>query len=144
MSWDAEWGLARLVGQWRIVREIAGQGSMSGVAVFERMADGRVLYRESAELWLHNGTRLFGKQRYFYQAIDGSFAVYFYETGELFEKVRFAAKSGGEYVAAAQHLCKEDRYVSEYRFLEDGRFSIRHVVRGPRKDYVVETVYVKD
>lgn len=141
-TWSEEWGLTRLLGQWRIVREVAGQASMSGVAVLERMADGRVFYRESAEVWLKNGKRLRGEQRYFYQAIEHGFAVYFYETGELFEQVSFAGKVGGEYVAAAEHRCKDDSYVSEYRFGEDGRFSVRHTVRGPRKDYVVQTMYV--
>ena len=144
VGWDAEWGLARLVGQWRIVREVAGQASMSGVAVFERMADGRVFYREYAEVWLLNGKRLRGEQRYFYQAIDKGFAVFLYETGEGFERVEFAAKMGGEYVAAAEHHCKDDRYASEYRFHEDGWFQVRHTVRGPRKDYVVQTLYVQD
>ena len=144
LNWAGAWGLTRFVGQWRIVREIVGQGSMSGVAVFEPMADGLVFYRESAEVRLHNGTRLRGEQRYFYQAIDKGFAVFFYETGELFERVEFAAKVTGEYIAVAEHHCKDDRYASEYRFHEDGWFRVQHTVRGPRKNYVVETVYVQD
>jgi hypothetical protein len=140
-SWESEWGLERLLGEWRIEREIPGQGSMSGIASFVVAGDSGVLYRESGEVRLHDGTRLRGEQCYFYKAITNGFAVYFHDSAELFERVTFLGGEGEAWVGRAEHLCKSDVYASRYVFYGDGTFEIRHAVRGPRKDYSIQTRY---
>ncbi len=140
-GWEAEWGLGRLVGEWSFERTIRGQGCMTGVAVVEPVGDGRMNYRESGELRLEDGQRLRGEQRYVYERLDQGFAVRFHGTGELFHRVMFRWGEGGLWKASAEHTCKADVYVSEYVFRGDGTFSVEHVVRGPRKDYVIATCY---
>lgn len=140
-GWEAEWGLEGLLGEWRFERTIRGQGCMTGVAVLEPMGDGRVEYRESGELRLDDGQRLRGEQRYVYERLKQGFAVRFDGTGELFHRVMFAGAEGGVWKARAEHRCKADVYVSEYVFRGDGTFEVEHVVRGPRKNYVITTCY---
>jgi hypothetical protein len=144
VEWASEWALERLLGEWRLERTISGQGQMSGTASFQSAENRRVLYRESGELLLESGTRLHGEQRYFYERTDGGFAVYFHGTGELFEQVILAVDAAGDWIGRAEHLCVADVYASEYLFRVDGTFEVRHQVRGPRKDYTIRTVYVRD
>jgi hypothetical protein len=144
VSWDEEWGFERLFGVWQLNREISGQGRMSGIAAFETVDVGRALYRESGELWLEEGTRLRGEQRYFYERAESGFTIHFHDTGELFERVTFEAGSGGTWVGRAEHYCKADVYRSEYLFRRDQRFEVSHQVHGPRKDFTIRTVYIRD
>jgi hypothetical protein len=114
---------------------------MSGIASFVMTEEGGLLYREAGEVRFHDGTRLRGEQRYFYEAITNGFAVYFYDSSELFERVTFLEVEGEAWVGRAEHLCKADVYASRYVFYGDGTFEIRHAVRGPRKDYSIQTRY---
>jgi len=134
----------RLLGRWSFAREISGQGSMTGVATFDAVSDGRAEYRESGELSLVSGERLRAEQRYVYERADGGFAVYLHATNELFQRVVFSVDESGVWKGNASHLCRADVYDSEYWFCTDGTFTVRHVVRGPKKDYVIRTVYRRD
>ena len=74
------------------------------------------------------------------QLADG-FVLCFAETGAVFEEVQFVPEAEGTLWAEATHLCGEDRYHSEYRLGPGRRFTIRHAVFGPRKEYVSETTF---
>jgi hypothetical protein len=136
--------LERLLGRWSLVREISGHGSMTGVATFEGVDANCALYRESGELRLKGGETLRAEQRYVYAQVEGGFTVHFHDTGELFQCVAFTAGEGDGWKGSASHRCKADVYDSEYCFGGDGTFLVRHAVRGPRKDYVIRTVYRRD
>lgn len=113
---------------------------MSGAASFAEMGDGIALYSERGELRLTNGTVLRAGQRYLYERVEDGFAVLFCETGREFQRVRPEIGEGVDWVGFGEHLCGADLYVTEYRF-GDGSFVVRHTVRGPRKDYVIRTLY---
>jgi hypothetical protein len=134
----------RLLGRWSFVREISGQGSMTGAATFERVDANCAEYRESGELRLKGGQTLRAEQRYVYAKVEGGFTVCFHDTGELFQRVVFAAGEGEVWKGSASHLCKADVYDSEYCLRGDGTFVVHHAVRGPRKDYEIRTVYRRD
>ena len=114
---------------------------MSGIASFVVAGEGGLLYRESGEVRLHDGTRLRGEQCYFYKAIANGFAVYFRDSAELFQRVTFSTAENGVWAGQAKHLCKADVYASRYVFYGNGTFEVRHAVRGPRKDYSIQTRY---
>jgi hypothetical protein len=144
VTWQEKWGFERLFGVWQLNREISGQGRMTGIAAFEALDARRALYRESGELWLEEGTRLRGEQRYFYERAEGGFAIHFHDSGELFERVIFEVGVGGIWVGRAEHHCEADVYRSEYLFRRGERFEVSHNVRGPRKYYTIRTVYTRD
>jgi len=67
--------------------------------------------------------------------------VYFAEEPpRLFHQIELRP-DGDAFAGSATHACSPDVYRSDYRFLADGTFVIRHAVRGPRKDYVSTTVF---
>jgi len=99
------------------------------------------MYYEDGELRLDDGQTLHSRQRYVYEKSEGGFAVFFYDTQELFHLATFEAGEDGELRADASHLCKDDRYVTQYTIRSDGSFEVRHLVNGPRKDYSIRTVY---
>ena len=134
--------LRRLIGRWSLERTIDGQASMRGTAGFEPTADDWIEYREEGELRLANGQRFDAERRYRYSELAGGFAVFFAETpARLFHEVTLERRPGSVLAGHASHLCARDHYRSEYLFAPDDSFSVRHEVRGPRKEYTISTVY---
>jgi hypothetical protein len=147
-----------LAGAWFLERVIAGQGSnqgsmpqgsmpqgsMSGAATFRRLESGGLAYREEGRLLLPSGEAFDAFRDYLYDRVSGGFAVFFPETPpRLFHEIRLRAEAGGALIGAAEHLCGQDHYATRYAFHPDGRFTLHHDVRGPRKDYASTTVYTR-
>ncbi|NVM89913.1 hypothetical protein FHT32_003570 [Variovorax sp. SG517] len=132
----------RLAGEWRLQRTIEGQATMSGVARFTPLeAEGMLSYREEGRIRLADGKEFEGHREYVFERAPGGFAVHFAETPpRLFHAIAIV-RDGNGLAGSATHLCTPDTYDSSYRFLPDGTFTIRHVVHGPRKDYLSETVF---
>lgn len=45
--------------------------------------------------------------------------------------------------SSATHVCGDDCYDSVYHLMDDNMFSLNTTVRGPRKDYVINTHFVR-
>lgn len=134
--------LARLAGRWSIARRIEPHGSLAGEARFAPAADGWLDYREQGRLRLETGVTSEAERRYRYRPLPAGFAVHFAGPQQgLFHAVTLAADRHGRLIGRARHLCGADLYLTLYVFLPDGRFSIRHRVRGPRKAYRMTTCY---
>jgi hypothetical protein len=145
---EQSWGrpdevFRRLVGTWKIERSIEGHGTLAGEAVFAPTDDGMLAYRERGELRLDSGAVLTAEREYLFARRPGGLSVFFAEKPpRLFHEVILTG--GEEYLqATADHLCNADHYRSDYAFKADGSFVIRHVVRGPKKDYAIVTVYTR-
>ena len=141
------WGSAdtvfgRLEGSsWALDRRIEGQADMHGTATFQNREGGMLLYREEGQVRLADGKVFDAHREYRWGREAGGFAVFFAESPpRLFHRIELAWE-GDALVGTASHLCTPDSYDSSYRFLADGSFVVRHVVRGPRKDDVSETVF---
>lgn len=131
----------RLEGSWDLDRHVGGQASMTGVAVFLRLDPDTLAYREEARVRLADGTTLDAHREYRFARAPRGFTVYFAEhPPRLFHDIEIA-HDGDALTGSALHLCSPDTYDSDYRFLADGRFTIRHTVSGPRKDYVSTTLF---
>ncbi|HUF55610.1 MAG TPA: DUF6314 family protein [Thermohalobaculum sp.] len=123
-------------GAWVIRRQIddrqAGErGRLVGRAVLEPSDEG-LEYREEGLLEM-NGRLLQAERRYRWRfEAEGRVRVLFADGS------RFHSFIPGRPVA--DHLCGDDRYEVAYAFEED-RWSSRWDVRGPAKDYVLETWY---
>ncbi|MET3395484.1 DUF6314 family protein [Variovorax atrisoli] len=132
----------RLAGEWRLQRTIEGQATMSGVARFTLLeAGGMLRYREEGRIRLADGKEFDGHREYLFERAPGGFVVHFAETPpRLFHAIAIV-RDGDVLAGSATHLCTPDTYDSSYRFLPDGSFGIRHVVHGPRKDYLSDTVF---
>ena len=134
--------LARLAGCWSIARRIEPHGSLTGEARFAPAADGWLDYHERGALRLENGVTTAAERRYRYGPLPGGFAVHFAGPQQgLFHAVTLAADRHGRLIGRARHLCGADLYLTTYVFLPDGRFVLRHRVRGPRKAYRMTSCY---
>ncbi|WBL79681.1 DUF6314 family protein [Bradyrhizobium xenonodulans] len=144
---DASQVAKRLIGSWSFDRVIEGQATMQGTATFTPLDRVRLAYREQGYLKLANGNIVQAEREYVFSSSGfsssgGGFNVFFKEDPpRLFHEISLSASPGGELSGHARHLCKRDEYLSTYLFLPDGTFAIRHVVRGPRKDYTMNTTY---
>jgi hypothetical protein len=144
-AWDdASQVMTRLAGAWAFDRVIEGQGSMKGLATFASLDAENLAYREQGHLKLLNGIELEAEREYVFRERDRGFEVLFKENPpRLFHAIELAASDGGALSGSAGHLCNLDDYQSTYTFLADGRFAVRHVVSGPRKDYTMTTTYTR-
>jgi len=132
----------KLAGSWSFDRVIDGQGTMQGIATFKPLDRATLAYREQGSLKLLNGTELQAEREYIFSQAENGFEVFFKEDPpRLFHAISLSVSAEGVLRGAADHLCNPDTYRSSYAFLPDGRFVIRHIVSGPRKDYTMTTTY---
>ena len=124
------------------VREIPGYASARGEAWVRAEGEDLARYEESAQVVLAEGGTLQGTQCYLYRRLgaDG-LEIQFCESGKMFERLTFREQAGGRLEAVACCVCGADEYVSQYRLEGSDRLEVKHRVKGPRKDYRVETVY---
>jgi Family of unknown function (DUF6314) len=131
-----------LLGDWRITRTIPGHASIAGDAQVVLLAAGEALYEERVEVALESGKRLTGTRRYQYRRTQSGLDILFAETQQLFQSLQFRP-DGNNLVAEASHNCAMDRYCSRYILCADDCFTVLHTVRGPRKNYISTTEFVR-
>ena len=117
------------------------------------------LYIEAGSFTSANGMTMTARRRYVYRYSEATdkLSVWFVkperdlEVDYLFHGLSFIppaeAREAGACVAKADHLCVDDMYYTEYRLPMNGvslpRFSIKHAVKGPSKDYIATTQYCR-
>ena len=112
------------------------------------------LYSEKTLLTTSTGLQLQGSQQYIYQYDEphDKLEVYFAKRDEaatldyLFHQVNFEPHSDSSpWKAKSSHFCSPDNYEVEYTFFFKGsnleKWNIEYEVKGPRKDYHMETWY---
>jgi hypothetical protein len=131
-----------LQGVWAFDRQVTPGGTMTGRAVFEQAGHSTYDYEEQGSLTLDTGTTHDVARRYSYRLIDNEIHVYYadgVDSGKLFHVLDAA----DERVAQAEHLCGQDLYKSKYEFDLPYGFKIIHEVKGPKKDYLSETTFMR-
>jgi hypothetical protein len=134
-----------LLGEWSFVREIPGYASVHGEAKIVPDGDDSARYEETALVSLAQGGTLRAKQCYLHRRLPppaNGIEVRFCDRGELFERLEFSARDDSTLQARARCQCAADVYESVF-VVRDERLEVVHVVRGPRKNYCVETVYTR-
>lgn len=119
---------------------VTPHATVRGTAVINILSPGRALYLEDAQVRLATGETLAGKQSYLYQRQEAGFDILFAKTKLLFQSLHFQ-RNGDTFTATAVHQCLQDNYSSEYVLRTPGSMFVRHVVRGPAKDYVSATTF---
>lgn len=129
--------LSDFVGKWQLSRTIVQKNGdtflFDGSADFT-WHDGQLLYQESGQVKAPNGNVLLAERTYIWQAaLNNQFDV-------LFDDKRYfhtfsAAKPYGE------HLCGNDHYVVNYTFTRWPAWTSTWQVKGPRKDYQMNSRY---
>lgn len=129
-----------LPGLWRLSRTVDGVKRMDGVAQYDALAHESLAYFERGE------HRVDGRRLDFYQAYQlrrlGDKVHVNFADGRPFHSL-FFQKDRHILKADALHLCGNDTYRGEYVFHGHDRFTVQWAVRGPRKDYTIETRYCR-
>lgn len=125
-------------GGWRLERRIddhrADQvATFAGTATFARDQAG-LAYRETGELTLPGVSPMRSERRYRWEAVDGQIQV-------LFDDGRFFHAFDPSGMASGDHWCAPDSYAVRYDFSEWPVWRSRWSVNGPRKDYVMESLF---
>jgi hypothetical protein len=132
-----------LAGSWRISRTIDPHGALDGTATFTERDGGWLAYSERGELTVDGG-RFTARRSYLFEPRPDGFAVWFDgQPRRLFHEIVLDGEEGDRLMGSATHLCRDDLYLSLYRFEPGGVFTIRHRVTGPNKDYTVTTNYTR-
>jgi hypothetical protein len=134
-----------LSGHWILNRAIAGFGKMDGRAIFTPLNPWTLQCREQGEMRLESGSSFSAYRDLFYLLEEDHIAVRSQlpqATETLLFRLRPERTGPGIWPACANdiHYCGRDTYAAEYRFESPDRITIKIDVRGPQKDFVIETL----
>lgn len=132
-----------LEGKWTFARTISGQGTVKGIATFQKKPylNDALFYREEGVFTSNEGKVLQAYRDYVYRydAKEDSISVYFAEEPErFFQRLEFSKNWTS---AKALHCCGQDTYDATYEFHLPEKFFLTYFVKGPKKDYTIETEF---
>ncbi|MGW8376712.1 DUF6314 family protein [Streptomyces sp. ODS28] len=136
--------VAYLAGRWRVAREMRDAGSghagrFTGYAEFRAADDGtgEWLHSEEGVMEWAGAAREARRVLRLAPLGDGTASVSF-EDGRPFHELDLRQ---GRW--SATHPCAADRYEGEFTVVSPDEWHLRWEVRGPAKDYVLSSVYVR-
>ncbi len=136
-----------LEGTWHFTRRISHYGQMQGTATFRKApSNGNQLhYREDGQLQSNDGTSMTAFREYNYRLENGVISVYFTDQ-KLFHTLIFdqTASDHTTITATATHLCECDTYDATYTFKIPNEFFLRYTVKGPKKEFSIETIFQRN
>jgi hypothetical protein len=161
-----------LLGSWTLHRRLTSSlphypsGTFTGVATFKPCSElsssgPSCLYHETGELKTDAGLVLRANQKYIYHhdLENEKLSIWFVkpeqstgseeEVDYLYMEIEMQENEEveGAWVGQGDHLCEMDMYWGFFDWRLQGdemrRFGIKYKVKGPSKDYLSETAYVK-
>lgn len=135
--------ISRYVGQWRLERQSTDGATMAGSACIKRSSE-QFLYEEQGKLRLATGQQFAFSRSYCFVS-EGSDLLSYFDPGRSQPFLHFHMReSNGElYSGKAVHYCGDDTYQATFRFERGVSFATEYVIKGPRKDLVLSTTYVR-
>ena len=136
-------------GCWKVSRKIQEPQKNwvtgEGKARFEAISnDPKVLlYKEELQI-LTNSEKFDVSKEYVFRYLENKISVFFKEKPErFFYSLEFQQPSNEVKVitAQAEHLCIKDLYKAQYKFFDDNKFELIYQVKGPKKNYLMTTIY---
>jgi hypothetical protein len=132
-----------LSGKWSLERILGAYGIIEGLATFSEGHEINILdYREDFNISNFNQNSMRSYKEYEYHLLEDKIVKYFKSENNskrMFYELEFLSDD----FAVAQHICNLDRYDVEYKFKNPGNFKLKYSVKGPRKDYIIETEFTK-
>lgn len=133
-----------LSGEWQFSREIDDHTRFLGKAIFKVLNGfaNTLHYREEAQITSEAGKQQQSYREYLYKLVnDNTIDVYFYSDNKIqghFIKLQF---DNNQNSVSASHVCKQDIYTMEYFFGIDNEFRIQCRVKGPKKNFKINTIF---
>lgn len=142
----ADWR-AYFEGEWRMERCIddrrgARAGAASGVATFAAQPDDADTALICAEAMTidYGGNRIAGEQTTIWRFQDPCGPDLYFRDARFFCAMRFR-EVRGVWRAEFSHDCGEDRYEGAALVTDESNWRLLWTVKGPRKDYSLDTAY---
>jgi hypothetical protein len=131
--------LQDFAGRWQIARRIedrraGAEGRFDGEANLTATPGG-LLYHERGSLTLGAAPPMTAERRYLWSAAPGGRIAVAFDDGRPFHSFTPAGH------AKATHCCAPDSYAVAYDFTRWPDWRASWTVRGPRKDYRMDTAY---
>ncbi len=138
----------RLKGNWTFQRILPENGLVKGSAEFKEIKPGILNYREQGVWRRPDQSFAISKDyQYRYDPEIDQISVYFIDQekpAKLFYKINIAPadeKTFAEFSATGEHQCNKDNYKAQYQFINENQFSLIYFVKGPKKNYISETIW---
>jgi len=132
-----------LSGKWSLNRVLGAYGEIKGFATFSESRDINILdYREDFNISNFNQNSMHSYKEYEYHLFESKIVKYFKSENDqrqVFYELKFLRND----FAVAKHMCNLDSYDAEYKFSSLGNFKLKYSVKGPHKDYIIETEFTK-
>lgn len=129
------WSLKRTI---FTLKEKALVASGQGTASFQETALNQLDYSEKVTIkYFDNNFQTEAYQKYLYKYVPAKNKLEKYFENTSF----FYTLDLKENTATGCHHCKDDLYKSYYRFLDPKSFELVYRVEGPKKSYLMETLY---
>jgi len=132
-----------LDGKWSLLRSLGEHGIIHGTAIFDKSSNSSMLlYREDFLIKNFNQNTMQSYKEYEYYYDQGKIIKYFKPVNNKnlrFYELKFIENN----FAIAVHICNLDRYEAEYRFYNLNNFKLKYYVKGPNKDYIIDTEFRK-
>lgn len=128
------------IGSWDINRIVGPLGFAQGVAKFVPKDPNNILFREDLKVIYNHTSKpesAYKEYLYMYDQENEKIMKKFVDDRLFYE----LEPDFNNRKAYGEHLCDCDNYKATYTFLDEDSFILSYEVRGPQKDYVIETKY---
>ena len=141
---EAKAVLSYFLGDWEMHRVISEFGEITGRATFRLNgeSDQHLDYKEAVMLPRLGEQKANAFREYEYRMTDAGFDIFFSDgatKSQLFLSFAFVQAS----ILTSHHLCIQDHYDAEFVFLSDDEFELSFTVVGPKKDYSIQTRFIR-
>ncbi|MBS0627069.1 MAG: hypothetical protein JSS09_02535 [Verrucomicrobia bacterium] len=136
-----------LIGGWSIERNIHSfegnlLGTFVGKALYKEISPHLLHYREEGLLHSEQCKSCAFKEYYF--VYDGEIKIYFdLKLARLFHKMEYEVSDTYPFYAKGVHYCGNDVYDMSYVFTSKQEYTTTISVKGPRKSYLIQSVFLK-
>ena len=129
-------------GSYKFIRKIDSANiTINGTADFVRESDHLIRYNESGSYAFNSGEHSFSQVRYF--VVDADFLRILTHTKDIIHTVRLAEVRLPICEFSHCHSCNQDEYLLKF-YLEENVMIMNYQVRGPSKNYNIETYFARD
>jgi len=143
MSQSFESYFKSIAGSWLLEREISTGETFHGKAVFEHISKSAFLMREEGQLVLSDKKEISASRNWYWHLSDENTLEITYDEAALQNYHLLSLdKFKAGWCGTAKHLCGSDLYSGDYKFYEK-RLEITQTIKGPKKSYVVSSIYSK-
>lgn len=139
-------------GKWTFTRIIKTNhvlyGRAEGEAVFEGSDSNCLNYYEKGKTYIVENNKFIPFQKQFlYKFNQDELTVCFgdgIDNGKIYQHYRLKPFLEQEIKSIEHHVCGNDLYESYYTITSDNEFTLMTVIKGPKKDFEITSVFLRN